>query len=733
MGIAIVATIYNKSKLAGYRLLDTNTRQVNDVTYSSVKGYLSSGKLLLNAKLASGKVMGSGGCSLSDLAKVDMSSKKLMGSDKYLILELISGSSFTCTNYGGSMIPISWVDIQQYDKLGRMANMKPLVESKGREAKLFTNRKISEEEAKGFVNDRQAVIEAREKAKEITQAMDDGKSKVNTPERVDKTEEKKEKTVKNVMLGPAPGKVTVESSEGKRLDNGIFSAPSIDINGNTYSERVNELDSVTGFTVNQKMARGVLVLKAAKIFYYSLYASLKKIPVENPELVSTMGVTADTMYFNPEFVKGLTIAEVPFLLIHEILHIAFKHGLRGEGKNHKLYNMAADLYINKYIADEFGCYPGKGAVAIPGDKYNNGIEFCTGGLFSPDINIDKDTADSIYNKLLDEMETNKSKFKASTSGDSGDQGSGGGSQSNEDGDGGDDEGDGKSQEDDSGQSSGKSSKGTPTSKSSNGITEIDLGNGMKVRVSDVTYNGKKIGEIVDLDLCKDEKDAKLSKDQLANKANGVLSRAVTTAKLAGAPMDGYLERKILLEMAPKIRWQAILKRYLAKSTQKICTYARPDKRFLARGKILPGPKPLDPDSLSGIKVCIDTSGSIGDTDLGIVLGQIKQLLDTYKADAEVIYWDTSVRTVGKFTTVKELLKVKPGGGGGTDINCIFSDYIDDKKKCKEPAKVILVFTDGYFGEVEEKYATKYGKHCIWIIPEADRGNFKRTCGTVAVF
>lgn len=729
MGIAVVATVYNKSRLAGYRLLDTNTRQVNDVTYNSVKNYLSSGKLLVNAKLASGKIIGSG-CSLSDLAKVDMSSKNLIGSDKYLILELISGSNYSCTNYGGVMIPISWSDIQQYNQLGRMVNMKPLIESKGREVKLFTNRQISKEEADKIERESKAKLE---KAAQEREAREEAERQRQAEEAAKRAAEKTEKTAgvpRNILSGPVSGKVVAESEEGKRIDNGIYAKPSLDINGDTYSERVNELDKKTGFTVNQKLARGVLVLKAAKIFYYSLYASLKKIPVENPNIMPTMAVSIDTMYFNPEFVKGLTIAQVPFLLIHEILHIALKHQIRGEGKNSKLYNMAADLYINKYIADEFGCYPGKGPVRIDGDKYNNGIEFCEGGLFSADIDIDKDTADSIYNQLLNELEENKQKFKAS---------GGGGDSQNGAGDSGDgDSGDGSSGEsgDYSGDGDGDSDKdgnGKGNVKSSNGITEIDVGNGMKVRISDVTYKGKKIGELLDADIYSDEKDKKLSKEQLNNKSNGVLSRAVTTAKLAGAPMDGYIERKIMMEMAPKVRWQSLLKRYLAKSTQKICTYARPDKRFLARGKILPGPKPLDPDSLSGIKVCIDTSGSIGDRELGIVLGQIKQLLDTYKADAEVVYWDTSVRTVGKFTTVKELLKVKPAGGGGTDINCIFSDYIDDKKKCKEPPKIILVFTDGYFGEVETKYANRYGKNIVWIIPDEDRANFKSTCGTVAIF
>ena len=45
--------------------------------------------------------------------------------------------------------------------------------------------------------------------------------------------------------------------------------------------------------------------------------------------------------------------------------------------------------------------------------------------------------------------------------------------------------------------------------------------------------------------------------------------------------------------------------------------------------ILPGPKKIENDTLENVKICIDTSGSIGPKDLGIALAQIDQLLNTY--------------------------------------------------------------------------------------------------------
>jgi predicted metal-dependent peptidase len=150
---------------------------------------------------------------------------------------------------------------------------------------------------------------------------------------------------------------------------------------------------------------------------------------------------------------------------------------------------------------------------------------------------------------------------------------------------------------------------------------------------------------------------------------------------------------------------------------------------------MPGPKEMDPDSLDNIKICVDTSGSISDKDLGIALAQIKQLLNNYKANAELLYWDTEVRAVYPFKNVAELVKCKPMGGGGTEGQCIF-EYFDTNKDyirgLKKKPSTIVVFTDGYIGDVDIRYKKKYGD-TIWIISQNGDKNFKPSFGVVAPF
>jgi predicted metal-dependent peptidase len=81
-----------------------------------------------------------------------------------------------------------------------------------------------------------------------------------------------------------------------------------------------------------------------------------------------------------------------------------------------------------------------------------------------------------------------------------------------------------------------------------------------------------------------------------------------------------------------------------------------------------------------------------------------------------MYWDTDIRAIYEFKNVQELVKLKPMGGGGTDANCIFRYFEENKDykigKKKKPT-IIIVFTDGYFGQIDKAYK-KY-KDTIWVV------------------
>ena len=232
-----------------------------------------------------------------------------------------------------------------------------------------------------------------------------------------------------------------------------------------------------------------------------------------------------------------------------------------------------------------------------------------------------------------------------------------------------------------------------------------------------------------------ENERAASQEQIDQISNSFLRRAVTIHKQTnsfGGHNADFLERLVEDALAPKIDWRSILKQYLISASQKINTFAAPDRRFRSRGMILPGPKALENDSLKNIKICVDTSGSISPKDLGIVLNQIGQLLKVYKAEAELLYWDTDVRAVYPFKKIDDLLNKKPMGGGGTDANCVF-EYFETEKDYKTGRKqkpsLIIVFTDGYIPEVHKEHS-KY-RDVLWVVQGSK--SFKAPFGKVVPF
>lgn len=95
-------------------------------------------------------------------------------------------------------------------------------------------------------------------------------------------------------------------------------------------------------------AKLALMLKPDTTFFTSVCFSLKqKINFEH----STAATDGLTIYYNPNFALSLTPAELIFLVLHETLHVALMHMIRGVGKDHEVMNMAADHVINLMLIE----------------------------------------------------------------------------------------------------------------------------------------------------------------------------------------------------------------------------------------------------------------------------------------------------------------------------------------------------------------------------------------------
>jgi len=67
--------------------------------------------------------------------------------------------------------------------------------------------------------------------------------------------------------------------------------------------------------------------------------------------IDTAAVDDIHLFYNPSYINNLSDRELEFVLAHETLHIAFLHSFRRKGRNHELWNVAADFAINQTLVD----------------------------------------------------------------------------------------------------------------------------------------------------------------------------------------------------------------------------------------------------------------------------------------------------------------------------------------------------------------------------------------------
>ena len=147
----------------------------------------------------------------------------------------------------------------------------------------------------------------------------------------------------------------------------------------------------------------------------------------NPEDgIDTMGVTLHELYFSSDFVKELTLAELIFVCLHETCHIAMKHRVREGNRNHDLWNVACDYYINKLLATEFNLCESTNFVYVHKDQSGRDTQYRvampTNCLYNESVDLEKDTPEKIYAEL--EQINQKDEQQQGQEGQDGQQGDG---------------------------------------------------------------------------------------------------------------------------------------------------------------------------------------------------------------------------------------------------------------------------------------------------------------------
>lgn len=402
-------------------------------------------------------------------------------------------------------------------------------------------------------------------------------------------------------------------------------------------------------------------------WYSSIISKVARIPSDKLE---TMGVCFNTrgfpiLLYNPKFLEKLTNLEAVNVLIHEALHIFFRHITRfASYSNHERTNIACDIAINQNLK------------YLPTKKFR--------GVYPEDYNFPRDLTAELYYDLLKKLEEknggNKGNVKLKA-------GTGGNSNTN---------GNGKNQQGNGNQGSNSNNQSQDQDQDGNSSG----GNGGNSGFDDHSLWGKVLDENGNL-VDKDEAgvDCESNLDAMIRDIIQEWKQKGTCPAFAKAIIEA-------LEKKSEFDWRRQLRMYVntALSPKRRLSQKRVNRRFMNQEYILPGKKKCRQASVLIVR---DTSGSMWSTEVQkMLLTEVCEL--SKRADVWLVDCDTEVKCepykVKKFDDVQEFK-----GGGGTSFVAPF------KVAKKLNVDLVIYMTDLCGDFPDKREIGRYATNTIWCV------------------
>lgn len=415
------------------------------------------------------------------------------------------------------------------------------------------------------------------------------------------------------------------------------------------------------------MKYDIAALKRKMLVKYPFFGSVvASVSYKENKDIPTAGTDGETIYYNPEYLEGLSVEEQTFIFAHEVCHIAFNHILRSEGKNPKLWNIATDGVINQFLK-------------------RDGLKMAPGGVdIAEAINYD---AEQLYEKLLQEkQQSGQGNSQQNQQGNQ--QQSSGGSQG------------GNNQQQSQSPQQGDSGSGSSQEEDK---SKQDVGNDTHSMWEQAVKKHKEQQEkkdkkesLLDKLLGKDKEKTELEKKQEELESmgeKGAFKKNLEDKKKQLEELKEAISKQASQAVAstnrdirtvndigtakPLIDWRYVLReaiKYDADWSYKNAT--------LEDGVVSAN---LEEQPMSETEIVLDTSGSINEVLLKSFLRECKNILQHTKL--KVGCFDTNFYGFYEIRTKEDIEKMQFEGGGGTDFSVAvgaFSRRVENK----------IIFTDG---------------------------------------
>ncbi len=374
-----------------------------------------------------------------------------------------------------------------------------------------------------------------------------------------------------------------------------------------------------------------------------------------PEEAKTMGVRltntgAECIYYKP-FVERLSVEELYTVVQHEIEHLVRLHCLRRDHRNHELFNVACDMSIHGHQSSpkigytEFGKKP----------VFPMADQLC----WVPENEDPNLTAEEYYKRMMQKLPKLKCTCGSNSDGKGQDQGA-------------ISQGPGKGQGQND-QNKGQGKKDKKGKKDGDGN-----GNGGDCPIHS--------GKLLDSHWVWDTSET--SEDEARQIVNSMVQNAIS--KNQGS-IPGHLLDAVQALGKPVVRWRELLRRYLGQHVgNRRPTLARRNRRNDTFGV-----KGVSHHAAATVNVIVDTSGSIGQEELGKFFAEIDAIAS--RAKTSVLQWDHDFQGYSVYRR-GNWKKFKVNGRGGTDMAAPYK-WLEDNGKI---ADVQVMLTDGHCNWAESK-------------------------------
>lgn len=205
------------------------------------------------------------------------------------------------------------------------------------------------------------------------------------------------------------------------------------------------------------------------------------------------------------------------------------------------------------------------------------------------------------------------------------------------------------------------------------------------------------------------------KKELEREIDQAIRQGLITHQKMNGFGGGNLERELGDMLKPKVDWREELREFV----KSICagkdnsSWRKVNRRFIGSDVYLPT---LVSERVGHVVLAVDTSGSIGGSELNAFLSEVAAVCEHVKPElVDLLYWDGEVashETYKEHETQHLIHSTKPRGGGGTSPSCI-TRFLKDKRITPE---CCIVLTDGYVGsDWGEARNDKWPSPVLWCI------------------